>query len=237
MEGVLTKKETIDLWHIPLTISEELEEALVALLAEDECAKADRYYFPRHRRRYIACRSALRLLLGQVLNVSPESILFTYGEHGKPELGDFSGVYFNVSHSAERGIVAISHQYPLGVDVEFHRPDRDLLELAARYFTKNESARILTLTGEAQLQSFYNCWTRKEAILKAIGEGLMFPLDQCEVSLDETSGRVEIATVMGYQEQLSQWRLFSFVPEPQCSGALAVLGPTSQVIHHQFTWE
>jgi len=142
------------------------------ILSPDEQARADRFRFDRDRSHYVACRTALRLLLADALGLSPESIAFTYGPHGKPE----SLLPFNVSHSGGLALIALGGRVPLGVDIEQVRTDLEPLSLGRTVYTERELAALAALPRAQQHEAFFDAWTRKEAIIKAEGGGFSSPL-------------------------------------------------------------
>ena len=169
----------------------------------DERARADRFYFARDREHFIVARGVLREILGCYLKRVPKSLCFCYGSHGKPALaGEFDGeaIRFNVSHSHGVALYAISRGRAVGIDLERIRFDLPVAEIAERFFSKREDAMLRSLPTDVQHQAFFRCWTRKEAYIKARGEGLSLPLDQFDVSLAPG----EPAAVLGTQRDPSE---------------------------------
>jgi 4'-phosphopantetheinyl transferase len=161
-------------------------ELLAGLLSADERHRAGRFAFARERRRYIVARARLRQLLGERLGAAPESLRFVYNPHGKPALARCPGqrdLRFNVSHCGGVAAYAFAEGREVGVDIEevCELPDAD--DIAMRLFSHHERGAYLRLSLRERPQGFFNCWTRKEAFLKALGEGLRHHLDRCEVSL------------------------------------------------------
>jgi 4'-phosphopantetheinyl transferase len=149
----------------------------VELLAPAERARAERFRFSRDRRRFIAARAVLRRILGRCLARPPAEIGFDYGPHGKPCLAALDGgraesLAFNLAHSGGLALIAVAWGRRLGVDLEAVRPLADLERIARRYFSPAEAASLLCLPVEQRPQAFFSCWTRKEAYLKATGEGI-----------------------------------------------------------------
>jgi 4'-phosphopantetheinyl transferase len=183
-------------------------EPLAGLLSADERQRAERFVFQRDRRRYTVARARLRQLLGERLGAAPESLQFAYNRHGKPALARRPGerdLRFNVSHCGEVAAYAFTEGREVGVDVEEVRALPDADEVAMRFFAQRERAAYLSLPASERPQGFFNCWTRKEAFVKAIGEGLSHPLDTLDVSLAPAG-----------------WMLSSFVPAAGLVGAVAV---------------
>jgi 4'-phosphopantetheinyl transferase len=172
-------------------------------LSEAERARAARFVFERDRRRFIAGRARLRHLLAARLGVAPEAIELVYGPQGKPGLARRfadSDLRFNLSHCEDVAVYAFAHGREIGVDVEQIRELRDADDVAARFFSRREYEAYRALGPRDRPLGFFNCWTRKEAFIKALGEGLSHPLERFDVSLapgeparflrvGETSGR------------------------------------------------
>jgi 4'-phosphopantetheinyl transferase len=194
-------------------------DATEDILDEQEQQRARRFYDALHRRRFVAGRVQLRSLLAAHLKTEPSQVRFRYGEHGKPELVD-SSLRFNVSHSENTAVFAIGENIPLGVDVEILRPLADAEALAKRYFSLAEQRDFALCPAEQKSTAFLTLWTRKEAYIKAIGEGLSHPLD----AFDVTVGRDEPARVCAVRNGAwspADWRLFD-LDIPGAAGTLAL---------------
>jgi len=195
-------------------------------LAADEQARAGRFYFEKDRGHFIVARGVLRAILGGYLKRAPEGLSFCYSAHGKPALtGESSGdaIRFNVSHSHGIALYAVTRGREVGVDLERIRSDLAVAEIAERFFSQREVAMLRTLSTEAQREAFFRCWTRKEAYIKARGEGLSLPLDQIDVSL--APGKPD--AVPGAQpdtSEASHWSLQELNPAPGYVAALAMEG-------------
>src|SRR5262249_7235080 len=146
------------------------------LLAADESSRAGRFAFDHLRHSFTLARGAMRILLGHCLNAPPESIVFAYGAKGKPSLAAPSRVRFNTSHSGDLALFAATLDCELGVDIEHARAMPDLEEIATRFFSAEEKSDLLALPPDQREAAFFRCWTRKEAYIKAIGDGLAVPL-------------------------------------------------------------
>jgi len=171
----------VDVWAFDVACpAEELSE-YEAILAPDERARASRFHFERDRSRFTCVRGSLRTLLGGYLGARPVDIAFEYGIHGKPALAGRHGspLKFNVSHSDGVALMAISHGVEVGIDVEAIRPMADANQIAARFFSPRETAELRALPAA----SFFTCWTRKEAYLKARGLGLAQQLRAFSVTI------------------------------------------------------
>ena len=199
-----------------LEVSIEEIRALRELLSDSERLRADRFAFDRDRNRFIVARARLRELLATRLSVPPRSVEFTYGPHGKPALSSrfaVSGLRFNVSHTDDVAIYAFSHGREIGVDIEMIRPITDADNIAAQFFSRRENEAYLALESNEKPLGFFYCWTRKEAFIKAIGEGLYHPLDSFDVSLSpgEPAKILRIDDIPGSE---CGWCLNSFSPMP-----------------------
>jgi len=177
--------DVVHVWCVPLDLPEGTTEPLLVNLSEEEMQRAGRFHFPIDRSRFIVRRACLREILARYLGTGAGEIHFCYGEHGKPALAlqdDAGTIGFNVSKSQGIALIAVGLDRDLGVDVEFVRPVEDAMGLASRFFTERENAELKRLPNREQLDAFFTCWTRKEAILKAVGTGLAAPLQRLDVS-------------------------------------------------------
>jgi 4'-phosphopantetheinyl transferase len=192
---------------------------LATLLSTAERERADRLRAERDRRRFIVARARLRQLLAQRLGTQPECIDLVYGSHGKPALA-CNRVRFNVSHSEDIAVYVFSRRGEVGVDVEAIRPIREADAIAARSFSRREKEAYAALKPRHKALGFFNCWTRKEAFVKALGDGLSMPLDDIEVTLSpgEPAKLLRVGDKTGAR---IGWRLESFCPAPAYVAALA----------------
>jgi 4'-phosphopantetheinyl transferase len=213
----------IHVFKANLVIDPALETIFWATLSADEKTRANRFRFPIHRAYFIAGRGILRRLLGQYLNVLPQDLQFEYEAQGKPFLVGFSNFKFNISHSKHHILLAFSQKKTIGVDVEVIDPKIEFEVIAPRFFSKNEATTLLALPRTQQPAVFYNCWTRKEAFIKAKGGGLSIPLDQFEVTLLPEDAP-KLLAINWAMEEVDNWELFSFHLEKNVVGALIVEG-------------
>jgi 4'-phosphopantetheinyl transferase len=223
--------EEVHLWVCSLDLSPASVEEAYAVLADDEIERARRYRFTRDRRRFVAARSFLRRTLAEYRSVSPLELSFVYGAFGKPGLSprpDGARLEFNLSHSGDMAILAITRGAAVGVDVEQIVQVSDLQGMASRYFSAYENAALNEMSAETRDFAFYCCWTRKEAFLKALGHGLALPLDSFDVSLDER--RPRLVAVRNHGEAPSKWKLLHLCPAPGYVAALAVKANDIRVV-------
>jgi 4'-phosphopantetheinyl transferase len=177
-------ERTIHVWSIRLEAGPSIIAAYDAVLSFEERERAGRFKFPQLSQAFTISRGALRFLLSGYLGVPPESLEFEYGPQGKPKVSSKMQLEFNMSHSGGLALFAFTRNCPLGIDVEHIRVLRDLEDLARRFFCADESSELVGLPQEQREHAFFLCWTRKEAFIKAIGQGLSAPLDSFRVSLD-----------------------------------------------------
>jgi len=170
--------------HDRLDVDDTTLAALTAVIGADERARAERFRFPRDRRRFVVRRARLRQLLGAWVGRAPAALTFTENSHGKPVLAD--GPPFSLSHSADMMMLAIGDA-EIGCDLEWIDPALDWPPLAETFFTTTERAALTTLPAEAARRAFFACWARKEAFVKALGLGLSYPLDAFDVSVGATA--------------------------------------------------
>jgi 4'-phosphopantetheinyl transferase len=203
----------------------ELTSASPQMLSADERDKAAQFHFDKDRNRYTAARTILRQLIGRYENLPPGGVQFTYNTYGKPAL-DGSSLRFNTSHSGNLALFAFARDKNVGVDLERIRPDFASREIASQFFSPEEIAALRALPGESQTRSFFNCWTRKEALIKAHGSGLSLPLHKFVVSLDAPARlvRTDFDT-----KAVEQWTLHDLEVGEEFAAALAVEGKAERI--------
>jgi 4'-phosphopantetheinyl transferase len=214
----------VHVWRLPLDLAPDRAAALARLLAPHEHDRAACFHFERDRRRFIVSHAGLRQILGHYLNVEPGQLRFTAGAQGKPCLADAlatSGVQFNLSHSHELALVAVTRHRAIGIDVEHLRPPSDLLALAARLFSSAEYAALTSLPDDRQLIGFFNCWTRKEAYLKAIGLGMSSGLSHFQVTLKPNEAP-RFLLIDDSPALAARWSLLGLEPAPDYIAAVAL---------------
>jgi 4'-phosphopantetheinyl transferase len=227
-EEAIRSEESIDVWCAALELPEAELARLEATLAPEERARAARFVFERDRSRFVAARGLLRQILAAYVGTPPEALRFRYSARGKPalEVGE-AGLEFNLAHSGGLALYAVAWRRPVGVDVERLREDIDVEGIAGRFFSPREAAALRAMPQAERLPAFFRCWTRKEALLKAWGEGLPFGLDRFSVSLDSPQAAI-VETPLDAREA-AEWRLWPLEPAPGYVGALAVRGSAGRV--------
>ncbi|MCD6296872.1 MAG: 4'-phosphopantetheinyl transferase superfamily protein [Deltaproteobacteria bacterium] len=226
---ISVKRNHADVWSVSLEADKGSLESFQECLSEDERNKIKRLRFEKARNNFIVARYYLRVIVAPYLNTKPEDLEFQYGPYGKPALsGKFenTGTCFNMSHSHGLALYAVTSGQAVGVDIEKVRPDPDCIKIAERYFSPQEVEALRKLPKDQQRQGFFNCWTRKEAYLKAKGEGFSSPADQFQVSL--TPG--EPAALLDHRldsKEVAKWSFEDLDVGPGYTAALAVEVPKS----------
>jgi 4'-phosphopantetheinyl transferase len=216
--------DAVHVWRVKLEQPGELVRRLAQTLSQDEQDRAGRFHFERHRRRFIVARAMLRSILGRYLGLEPERLEFRYGSRGKPYLAArFSqhALEFNLAHSHELALYAFTQGREIGIDLEHVRSIQDLEQISARFFSARENATLSALPEDQRPLAFYNCWTRKEAFLKATGEGLTHPLDQFDVSL-APGEPASLLHVQGVPLEAARWSLRVLEPGLDYAAAVAL---------------
>jgi 4'-phosphopantetheinyl transferase len=210
-----------DLIHVVHVRLDSRAEGGIEILDDTERDRASRFISERDRRRFVVAHQWVRILLGRCLARSPESLRFVRGPRGKPALlGAGIDVKFNLSHTAERALLAIALGREVGVDIERER-EVDVSELAGRVFAPSEAAALRMLCPAERISAFFRCWTRKEAFIKALGDGLAFPLDGFDVSISNDRAYQLLLGINGVRELPLPWRVVSLLSEPGYAAALA----------------
>ncbi len=209
--------EVIEVWQIPLG---RPTHGMERLLSAEERDRADRFVTAPLRRRYVIAHAVLRTLLGTHLGIDPVALRFRHGPFGKPALEGLS-LQFNLSHSHEMAMVAISADHELGVDIEFVRDLEDAHAIARSTFSALENQTLAKLP--QFIPGFFACWTRKEALIKGVGDGLQLPLDRFDVAVCPDRPAQLIASRLD-PDVLAGWQLTALKAPAGYTGALAVRG-------------
>ncbi|MEA2249088.1 MAG: 4-phosphopantetheinyl transferase [Solirubrobacteraceae bacterium] len=199
------RDDEIHVWRASLDQDAALIASLERLLTDDEHERADRFRFTRDRERFVAGRGLLRTLLGGYLAVPPQDVRLHYGAHRKPVLAG-AGPWFNVSHSGHLALFAFSASVELGIDIELAHSHPDGERIAEHFFSVAEVTELRSLPAEQRAAAFLTCWTRKEAFLKARGDGLTLPLDAFDVTLGPDRACALLRTAWSSEEP-GHWRL------------------------------
>ena len=232
----LLPENQVDIWRIDLSAHADEVDGYRRLLSSDEIERADRFHFERHRRRFTLARAALREILGRYANIAPGELVFSYGEKGKPSLASGQieqALQFNLSHSDEVALLAVAQTLIVGVDIELVNPEFATEEIAERFFSAAEVDCLQRLPSGQRADAFFSCWTRKEAYIKALGEGLSVPLDSFEVAF----GPVVPAALLQVRvdpHEVTRWSMYDIEVGPRFKAALVVEGKAHQL--RRFLW-
>lgn len=217
---------TVHVWRIALDQPDESLKRFRRTLEPDELNRAGRFHFEKHRRHFIVARGFLRSVVARYLETQPETLRFSYGAYGKPELTSEHVLRFNLSHSHEVALLAVTLDAELGVDVEHIRADFASEDVARRFFSRAEVEVFNALPKEEQVAAFFRCWTRKEAYIKAIGKGLSQALDAFDVTL---APGMQAALLRAEEDDAERWLMRDVDVGEGYAGALAVERPVAEV--------
>ncbi len=228
---LLLAQEEVHVWRGWLDLPQSKIEALEPTLSEDELNRARRFHFAKDRMHFIAARGQLRTILGRYLVREPQTLGFTYNAYGKPSLAGMpegEGLLFNVSHAGSVALFAITRNLAIGVDVEYIQRQMEWESVAEHFFSPYEVGMLKKVPQNMRHIAFFNCWTRKEAYIKARAMGLSLALDSFDVSL--TPG--EPAALLGIREDgqdSAGWSLYDLYPGNDYIAALAIEGHISSL--------
>ncbi len=221
--GLALDADEVHLWQAAL--DDRPADIFESFLSPDELTRANRFHFIKDRNHFVVARGLLRNLLAAYLGANSSELRFSYGAQGKPFLLLETGtqISFNVSHAQGRAAFAFTRGRELGVDLEYVKDDFDDELVANKFFSRAEVLALRTVPTELRKQAFFNCWTRKEAYIKARGEGLSMPLDQFDVTLRP---REPAALLSNHREEreVSRWSMQAIAAPEGYVGAIVVEG-------------
>jgi len=197
------------------------------LLDSDERSRAQRIKNPQRQARQVEAQGRLRIILGKAIDIAPERLRFARHAHGKPYLPDFPDFAFNLSHTADRMAVVISRGCRVGIDIESCKPRANMDALADKCFGAEEKAYWLALPEAERLHAFYRFWTRKEAFVKAVGQGISLGLPHCVIDPLNPERMLDVPTSCGHA---GDWSLSGFAVSDDICGAVAVDGAIDQIL-------
>ncbi|TAN48401.1 MAG: 4'-phosphopantetheinyl transferase superfamily protein [Methylococcaceae bacterium] len=222
----------ISIWRLPLPEGPD-DAGLLTLLDAAERQRAARYLNAPARRRFLLCRAALRLLLARQLSLPPLMLQLHVNDYGKPYLAEpVADLAFNLTHSDELGLIAISRAGPVGVDVESWRDTRQMDAIAQRCFAAAEYQRWQDLAQSERTPAFFKLWTRKEAFAKAVGRGIALGLEHIEFGQ-----RGELIAVPPDCGHVGDWWVCDLDVAEGYSAAVATAGADARVKIEDFVWD
>lgn len=201
------------------------------LLNVDEAKKAARFYFEKDRERFIVTHGLLRKLLAGYTNISSAQLDFQYNAYGKPALASSfqkEPLHFNLSHTQDLIVYAFTYTRNVGIDIEYIRADIEYEQLARHYFSSFEQAELQRLPLSLHQQAFFNCWTQKEAYIKARGLGLSLALDSFDVTV-QPDAPVRLLASRESAQEAARWRFASLPVNSNYAGTVAVEGQDWQM--------
>jgi len=219
-------EDEVQLWRVDLEAIRSEESRWQKILSPDEAKRASRFHFSADRQRFVAARALLRIILASYLNLDPSDLRFSYSKKEKPSLAPnhaASGITFNLSHSGGIALYAFARGRDLGVDVEQVRRDIDVEPIASRFFSAHEQQQLSKFPPAERVDFFFRCWTRKEAYIKATGDGLSLPLSQFDVSL-AAGGTNALAATRPDASEAERWLLSEVPAGPGYIAAVCVRG-------------
>lgn len=215
----------VDVWQVTLSAPHQIEKYRV-LLTQEELERCERFKSEKRRREFIIGRGLLRILIGQCLDIDPTTFDFAYTEHQKPYLPAASlgvQVNFNVTHSHNLALIALTLERMIGVDIEYIRHNVEFRKLARRFFSNQESSALSAYDDPLLPAAFFACWTRKEAFVKALGDGIAFGLGDFTVSVDPRDQEVALKTAQNTNES-DNWSIINLDIGRDYAAAVAANG-------------
>ena len=229
--------DDVHVWRASLNQPADVIAKLASLLSSDECQRAERFHRPTDRRRFIAGRGILRKIISAYLALAPGELRFVYNEYGKPFTSDDQNrdaLSFNLSHSSGMALYAVAVGRRVSIDIEYMRDDFAALEIAERYFSKDEFEALKSAPIDQRTKAFFKCWSRKESYIKAIGMGVSYPLGGFTVSLVPDAAPA-LLKVDADATEAARWKMYELDATEGYAAALIVENPP--VALSQFQWD
>jgi 4'-phosphopantetheinyl transferase len=223
-------------WRASLDQPEDMITKLAPLLSQEEYQRAQRFHRPTDRLRFIAGRGILRKIISAYLSLAPDIIQFVYNQYGKPFIStaqNHGALTFNLSHSNGMALYAVARRRRVGIDVEHMREDFATLEVAERFFSKDEFEAVKAVASDKRTKAFFDCWSRKESYIKAIGMGVSYPLGGFAVSLTHDVAPA-LLKVGADTTEAARWNMYELDAADGYAAALIVENPP--VALSQFQW-
>lgn len=234
-EGILQNQ--LHVWRADLDLPKMQVDSLQAILSTDEIERAGRFHFDTHKNRYIIARGILRQILGNYLAKDPGKLRFDYTTKGKPLLATNAGsatLSFNLSHSGAFVLYAITLNRNIGIDIEHLSHEVSFMQIAQRFFSQGEISLLEGTDKNNMHELFFRYWTRKEAFLKAMGEGISFPMEKVDVSLINGTDLSPV-TLVGDERESARWYVKDLFPAPGYAAAVAVEGGNCDISYLRYS--
>ena len=235
-ENICATENTVDVWRLPLLPDSENLRDCYTWLSPDEKVRSGRFIREIHSQRFILGRGGLRKILSRYEQTHPSRIKFHYNPQGKPELACNESLRFNLSHSKDLALAAVTANKLVGIDVEYMRGNVDYLGLSDRFFAQNEAEALKKMPASLQKESFFRIWTRKEAYIKAHGKGLSLPLDQFEVSTAKDDPPRLLSTRHDPKDK-DRWSFFEIETWENYTGTLVWESPGGDIRYWEDPWD
>jgi 4'-phosphopantetheinyl transferase len=235
--GIDLSNDELHVWRASLNQDRATILKLSALLSPDERQRAEKYFRSIDRDRFIIARGVLRKVLSTYLHIAPCELRFIYNEYGKPSLSadqNHGALSFNLSHSNSLALYAFTCGRCVGIDIENIREDFATLEIAEQFFSKDEVAALKSLPMDQRTIGFFNCWSRKEAFIKAKGMGVSYPLDRFTVSL-APGGPPALLKVDDDEREVAQWKMYELNPGAGYAAAMIATKPPVTLKHRHWS--
>ena len=227
---LIIPSDEVHVWRVSLDQPAACVQQLAQMLSADERLRAERFRFERDRLHFSISRGMLRTILGQYLGVDPARLRFEYSSYGKPSLvpkgfENPAGLVpcFSISHAYGLALCAVTFNREVGIDLELIRPISEVERLVESFFSSREKAIFQMLHASRRQEAFFNCWTRKEAYLKASGDGLARPLDEVE-ALRAPGEPAWLLRIAGDFREASRWSIRDLLPASGYTAAMVVEG-------------
>jgi 4'-phosphopantetheinyl transferase len=217
--------DQVHVWRLQLDADHAVGTALARVLSEEEKSKARRIHLPQQQAQYVQAHGTLRVLLAAYMGCDAGELHFSKGAHGKPALRTSHGtpaLHFNLSHSRDCALLAVAARREVGVDVEYVRPETPVMKMARRFYTQGEYINLEAMPDVLRRQAFFLGWTRKEAIVKAMGRGIVRALDKVEVSMNPHQPPAWLASFD--DSDLVRWDVRDLPPIPGYAAAIVAAG-------------
>jgi 4'-phosphopantetheinyl transferase len=232
MPGDAQSRERVDIWKVPLPLSEGAIARLKECLNSEERERSGKFRFEKDQCNYISARGALRTILGSYLNERPDDLAFGYGPYGKPFLAHPPAEHeltFNLSHCMDMAVIGVASCRRIGVDVETIRELPEWEHIVERHFSREERISIGSADGEARNRRFFHIWTRREAAAKARGLDLSAALSDIDIPLYPPGSGARFE-----QKEKGVWSLQDLQLGPSHTGAMCAEGETCDAVFRDF---